>query len=157
MRIKVEPKEFFMYAVFLAFRQGHADPEDEAVKAYLDEHELIPKLQGTDRLDDEDVDVMYYGGCYLGKHLKAIEEIQGDAVKVEMLATEVRRVLQETTDPATRNAADRTDETRMEDLIAGLATQLNEECSFGTSDEGYLKVTLEPDVICGRFTELAAA
>jgi hypothetical protein len=40
--IKIEPKEFFMYVVFLAFSKEHPDPEDEAIKAYLDAHELIP-------------------------------------------------------------------------------------------------------------------
>ena len=43
MRIKIEPKEFFMSAVFLAFSTEHPDPEDEAIKAYLDAHALIPK------------------------------------------------------------------------------------------------------------------
>jgi hypothetical protein len=50
MRIKIEPKEFFMYAVFLAFSKERPAPEDEAIKAYLDAHELIPKAQGTDRI-----------------------------------------------------------------------------------------------------------
>ena len=50
MRIKIEPKEFFMYSVFLAFSKERPDPEDNAIKAYLDEHELIPKVQGTDHV-----------------------------------------------------------------------------------------------------------
>ncbi len=62
MRIKIEPKEFFMYAVFLAFSKERPAPEDEAIKAYLDAHELIPKAQGTDRFEDKEFDVMYFGG-----------------------------------------------------------------------------------------------
>ena len=54
MRIKIEPKEFFMYAVFLAFSTEHPDPEDEAIKAYLNAHELIPKAQGTDTFADQE-------------------------------------------------------------------------------------------------------
>ena len=69
MRIKIEPKAFFMSAVFLAFSKERPAPEDEAIKAYLDAHELIPKAQGTDRFEDQECDVMYFGGCYLGKHL----------------------------------------------------------------------------------------
>jgi hypothetical protein len=45
MRIKIEPKAFFMYAVFLAFNPVQPDLEDDAIRAYLDEHELIPKLR----------------------------------------------------------------------------------------------------------------
>ena len=65
MRIKIEPKAFFMYAVFLAFSKEHPHPEDEAIKAYLDAHELIPKAQGTDTFDDQEFDVMYFGGCHV--------------------------------------------------------------------------------------------
>jgi len=54
MRIKIEPKEFFMYAVFLAFSKERPAPEDAAIKAYLDAHELIPKAQGTDRFEDQE-------------------------------------------------------------------------------------------------------
>jgi len=43
--IKIEPKAFFMYAVFLAFNPVQPDLEDDAIRAYLDEHELIPKLR----------------------------------------------------------------------------------------------------------------
>src|SRR5947207_2866211 len=81
MRIKIEPKEFFMYAVFLAFSKEHPDPEDEAIKAYLDAHELIPKAQGTDKVADQECDVMYFGGCYLGKHLEVICDMQRQAVE----------------------------------------------------------------------------
>lgn len=51
MRIKIEPKAFFMYAGFLAFNPVQPDLEDDAIRAYLDEHELIPKTQGTDLID----------------------------------------------------------------------------------------------------------
>ena len=43
-----------MYAVFLAFSKEHPHPEDEAIKAYLDAHELIPKVQGTDTFEDQE-------------------------------------------------------------------------------------------------------
>src|SRR2546422_6295359 len=76
MRIKIEPKAFFMYAVFLAFSKEHPHPEDEAIKACLDAHELIPKAQGTDTFEDQEFDVMYFGGCYLGKHLEVIRDMQ---------------------------------------------------------------------------------
>ena len=154
MRIKIEPKEFFMYAVFLAFSKEHPDPEDEAIKAYLDAHELIPKAQGTDRFADQEFDVLYFGGCYLGKHLDVISDMQREAVEHEMLIAEIQRLLQETTAPETRRAADQTPAPQMQALIANLAQEFHQDSSFGANEEGFLKVTLEPEVIRQRFLEL---
>ena len=67
MRIRVEPKEFFMYSVFLSFNVENPDSEDEAVRSYLDEHDLEPKMRGTDTLEGQDFEVQYFGGCYLGE------------------------------------------------------------------------------------------
>jgi hypothetical protein len=52
MRIKIEPKAFFMYAVFLAFSKEHPHPEDEAIKAYLDAHELILSGQNIEGVSE---------------------------------------------------------------------------------------------------------
>ena len=156
MRIRVEPKEFFMYSIFLAFNKEHSDSEDEAVKAYLEEHELIPKAQGTDTLEGQEYDVMYFGGCYLGRHLNVIGDMQRKAVEREMLATEIERILRETADPATRRAADNTPGPRMKELITSLAEKAHQqESSFSADDEGYLKVTLEADHIQRKFVEMA--
>jgi hypothetical protein len=106
MRIKIEPKEFFMYAVFLAFSTEHPDPEDEAIKAYLNAHELIPKAQGTDKFEDQEFEVMYFGGCYLGKHLDVISDMQRQAVEHQLLTVDIERILQATTAPETRRVAD---------------------------------------------------
>ena len=154
MRIRVEPKEFFMYAVFLAFNQEHPDREDAAVKAYLEEHELEPKAMGKDRLDDQEYDVMYFGGCYIGKHLQVVGDMQRKAVEQEMLTTEIERTLKEATDPATRGAAVNTTENQLKEVIASLVQELHQESSFGADDEGYLKVTLEPALIQQKFMEL---
>ncbi len=108
MRIKIEPKAFFMYAVFLAFSKEHPHPEDEAIKAYLDAHELIPKVQGTDTFEDQAWDIMYFGGCYLGNHLEVIRDMQRQAVEHQLLTVDIERMLQETTVPATRRVADQT-------------------------------------------------
>ena len=143
-----------MYAVFLAFSKEQPDPEDEAIKAYLDAHELIPKAQGTDRFEDQDFEVMYFGGCYLGKHLDVISDMQREAVEHEMLIAEIQRLLQETTAPETRRAADQTPAPQMQALIANLAQEFHQDSSFGANEEGFLKVTLEPEVIRQRFLEL---
>jgi hypothetical protein len=120
MRIKIEPKEFFMYAVFLAFSKEHPDPEDEAIKAYLDAHELIPKAQGTDKIADQECEVLYFGGCYLGTHLEVIRDMQRQAVEHQLLTVAIARILQDTTAPETRRVAGKTPEPRLKALIAHL-------------------------------------
>ena len=155
MRIKVEPKDFFMYSVYLAFKKEGAEAEDAAVKAYLEQHELMPKMRGTDTVDGEELDVMYFGGCYLGKHLGAIEDIQRKAVEREMLVEEIEAVLSGSTDDETRRASDALG-TGMKALVAGLAEDLHEDSAFDAGDDGYLKVALDPGVVRGMFLERAA-
>ena len=155
MRIRVEPKDFFMYAVFLAFKKEGAEPEDAAVKAYLEQHELVPKMQGTDTVEGEELDVMYFGGCYLGRHLGVIEEMQRKAVEREMLAEEIEGVLRQSTDPETRRTSEALGP-GMDALVLGMAEDLHDESSFAPGDDGYLKVTLEPEAVRCMFLERAA-
>ena len=155
MRIRVEPKDFFMYSVFLAFKQGESEAEDADVKAYLEEHELIPKMQGTDTVDGEELDVMYFGGCYLGRHLGTIEDMQRNAVEREMLAEEVSRVLGESADSETRQALDAAAGSTMNALVNAVAKELHDDSSFAADDDGYLKVALEPEVVRRMFLERA--
>jgi len=154
MRIKIEPKEFFMYAVFLAFSKERPAPEDEAIKAYLDAHELIPKAQRTNRSEDKEIDVMYFGGCYLGTHLDVIRDMQRQAVEHELLTVAIERILQATTAPETRRVADQIPAPQMQGLIANLVQEFHQDTSFGANEAGYLKVTLEPAVIQQRFLGL---
>jgi len=143
-----------MYAVFLAFSKEHPDPEDEAVRAYLDAHELIPKAQGIDRLADQEFDVMYFGGCYLGKHLEVIRDMQRQAVEHQLLTVEIERILQATTAPETRRVAEKTPEPQMQALVTNLAQEFHQDTSFGANEAGYLQVVLEPAIIEQRFLAL---
>ena len=143
-----------MYSVFLAFSKEHPNPEDEAIKAYLDAHELIPKAQGTDRFEDQEFDVMYFGGCYLGKHLDVISDMQRQAVEHQLLTVAIERILQETTAPETRRVAEKTPEPQLQALIANLAQEFHQDTSFGANEEGYLKVILKPAIIEQRFLAL---
>ena len=143
-----------MSAVFLAFSTEHPDPEDEAIKAYLNAHELIPKAQGTDKLEDQDFEVMYFGGCYLGTHLDVISDMQRQAVEHQLLTVDIARILQATTAPETRRVADQMPAPQMQGLIATLVQEFHQDTSFGANEEGYLQVTLEPTVIQRKFLEL---
>ena len=35
-------------------------------------------------MEDQEFDVMIFGGCYLGKHLKVVEDMQRKAVEQEV-------------------------------------------------------------------------
>ena len=143
-----------MSAVFLAFSTEHPDPEDETIKAYLDEHELIPKAQGTDTFEDQDFEVLYFGGCYLGTHLDVISDMQRQAVEHQLLTVDIERILQVTTAPETRRVADQMPAPQMQGLIATLVQEFHQDTSFGANEAGYLRVTLEPAVIEQRFLAL---
>ena len=81
MLIRVEPKEWMMSSVFLYFDQNTPSPEDEVVRKYIAENSLVPKREGATTWNDREWDVMYFGGCYLGRHLGAIDRIQKEAAE----------------------------------------------------------------------------
>ena len=155
MRIKVEPKDFFMYSIFLAFNNEVPDMEDEAAKKYLEDCELIPKAQGKDTVDGIEHDVMYFGGCYLGRHLRNLETMQRQAVEQEMLGAKIMSTIQESTDPETRQLADATAEPQLREIMHDVVQAFHDESSFGADEEGMLIVSLEPAVIQEKFLEIA--
>ena len=89
MFIQVEPADFFMYTVRLIFDLEHENTEDPLVRDYLSEHELEPKYQWTAELEDSQCEFMQFGGCYLGRHLDKIGQIQRQSVEQELLTGEV--------------------------------------------------------------------
>lgn len=155
MRIKVEPKDFFMYSIFLAFNNEQPDMEDETVKKYLEERELIPKVQGKDTVDGMEHDVMYFGGCYLGRHLQTLEGMQRQAVELEMLGAKIRSTIDESTNPQTRQLAEATPEPQLQEILHNVVQAFHYETSFGADEEGMLIVSLEPAAIQEKFLEIA--
>lgn len=93
MIIRVEPKDFFMSTILLLFDRAHPDPEDEEVKRYLAGRGLEPKRTFDDASQEQYGIVWQFGGCYLGRHLDAIADIQKRYLEAEMLADEIPRLL----------------------------------------------------------------
>ena len=93
MFIKVEPADFFMYTVKLIFDVESPDSEDQDVRNYLEERELTPRYLSTSELDGRSCQIMQFGGCYLGRHLDQLGQIQRKAVEVEVLVEEIQRHL----------------------------------------------------------------
>ena len=89
MFIKIEPAGFFMHTVKLIFDLDNPDSEDVEVRDYLAKHELEPRYRWDDKLDDDEAEVIQFGGCYLGNHLQGIGQIQRKAVEIELLVEAV--------------------------------------------------------------------
>ena len=156
MIIRVEPKEFFMHAVYLVFNAEQSDLEDEAVRQYLLEHKLYAKTTQKTMYEGWNCEVMYFGGCYLGRHLSSINELQLRVVEKELVSQHVQKVLvhepaEEVSEVASRLARD-----RIETLVDDLVNEFNIESSFGTDENGQLKLALDEATVQGRFMELAA-
>ena len=99
MFIKVEPAEFFMYRVIMVFDLESPDSEDGAARDYINEWELEPKYQRVGDFEGRNSEFMQFGGCYLGKHLGKIAEIQRRHVEAELLTAEIDRLLQDLEHP----------------------------------------------------------
>src|SRR5919106_5760042 len=113
MIIRVEPKDFFMSTILLLFDQARPDPEDEEVKRYLDERHLEPK-RTFDTASQEQYGVVWqFGGCYLGRHLDAIADIQKKYLEAEMLADEIPRLLKAEAEEAVQETVDQLPDVRL--------------------------------------------
>ena len=93
MFIKVEPAEFFMYRVILVFDLESPNSEDQEARDYMTEWELEPKYQWTGDFEGSNSEIMQFGGCYLGRHLGKISEIQRSHVEREIVTAEIAQVL----------------------------------------------------------------
>ena len=157
MIIKVEPKEFFMSTVYLIFHQERGEPEDEEVKRYLAERQLEPKREFATTYEEQPCQVWQFGGCYLGNHLQMLAEIQKKYIEAEILADEIPRLLKEGPDAQAQQVAGELSEARLQELVGLLVKEYHQEASFGSDEEGHVKVTLEPAAVQKRFQEILIA
>lgn len=137
MFIKVEPAEFFMYRVIMIFDLDSPDSEDCLVRDYLAEEELEPKYQRTGDYEGRQSELMQFGGCYLGRHLGHISQIQRRCVEEELLAAEIERLLAEAPDPVALPAP------RRAAVMQELAQSFHQDSAFQTAETGELAVTLD--------------
>jgi hypothetical protein len=154
MIIRVEPKDFFMSTILLLFDQTYPDPEDEEVKRYLAERALEPKRTFDNASQEQYGVVWQFGGCYLGRHLDAIADIQKKYLEAEMLADEIPRLLKADAEVEMQEAVDQLPDARRLELVDTLVKEFHRESSFGPDAEGHVKVMLEPALVQRRFREL---
>ena len=81
MIIHVDPKDETMYSVFLVFNQNDPDPEDDEVTAYLKANQLEPKREYNAEREGTRSHIMYFGGCYIRDHMRAIHDLHRKGVE----------------------------------------------------------------------------
>ena len=144
MFIKVEPAGFFMYTVQLIFDPASPDSEDQEVRDYLADHELEPRYQYQIEQDGRPCDVLQFGGCYLGRHLQSVGQIQRKAVEVELLTAEVENHLTALELPQLAEAEDMT---RRQETVTALVSQLHHESAFQANENGELMVVVDREEV----------
>ena len=142
MFINVEPTDFFMYRVKLIYNLDKPDSEDQEVRDYLTEHELIPKVESTGEFEGSQCEMMVYGGCYLGRHLNQIGQIQRRAVEVELLTEEIQRHISESSQADLGLKGE-----EQEEAVAELVQTFHQEGSFQTNDKGELEAVLDGQAV----------
>ena len=140
MQIQVEPADFFMYRVKLIYDLENPDSEDKQVRDYLEQHELEPKFQGNGEFEGRQSELMLFGGCYLGKHLDQIGQIQRHHVEVELLKAEVERHL-DASDASTALSAQERELAAVDDLVG----EFHQESAFQANENGELVAVLDGD------------
>ena len=154
MIVKVEPKDWNMFSVSMLFDKQHPDPEDQAVGDYLADHGLVPKRESEARLEGVDWRVMSFGGCYLGRHLNYISEIQRQAVEREALAAEVD-VLRGWADDEVRGRFLSLDESQVQTALTRLVDELHPQASFEADAEGLCKATVDAAAVRSGLSKIA--
>ena len=141
MIIKVEPADFFMYSVVMISNLETPDPEDREIHDYLESQELSPRYQSEGDFEGRHSESIQFGGCYLGRHLGEINQIQQRYVEEELVEYEINRHLGESDNPV-----DLPDDQR-EDAIAELMKSFNNEGAFKEMDDGKFSVALDGEAV----------
>ena len=141
MIIKVEPADFFMYNVVMISNLETPDPEDREIHDYLESQELEPRYQSEGDFEGRHSESIQFGGCYLGRHLGEINQIQQRYVEEELVEYEINRHLGESDNPV-----DLPDDQR-EDAIAELMKSFNNEGAFKEMDDGKFSVALDGEAV----------
>jgi hypothetical protein len=141
MIIKVEQADFFMYSVVMISNLETPDPEDREIHDYLESQELEPRYQSEGDFEGRHSESIQFGGCYLGRHLGEINQIQQRYVEEELVEYEINRHLGESDNPVYLPDDQR------EDAIAELMKSFNNEGAFKEMDDGKFSVALDGEAV----------
>ncbi len=101
---------------------------------------MEPKFQGNGEFEGRQSELMLFGGCYLGKHLDQIGQIQRHHVEVELLKAEVERHL-DASDASTALSAQERELAAVDDLVG----EFHQESAFQANENGELVAVLDGD------------
>ena len=142
MYISVEPAGLMMHTVKLVFDPQDPTAEDQQVRDYLAEHELEPRYHWfaeIDGLAGRQCEILQFGGCYLGRNLQNIGQIQRRAVETELLTAEISR---HTATGALTALSDATAAERAAATVL-LIDEFRQEETFRLDDAGELIATVD--------------
>ena len=146
MIIRTEPKDVFMYSVYLIFDPTEPDAEDHNVHEYLERNFLEPKRVESIVYDDRNCEMMYFGGCYIGRHMDALINLQTMAVQREMVAAEIGQTVAKVLKPS---------DPRLDDVIDQLTESVRQSDGFKTTEDGQLLFTIDVDYLHSKALDLA--
>ena len=142
MYITVEPAGMMMHTVKLVFDPQEPAPEDAQVRDYLSQHELEPRYHWfaeIEGLAGRQCEIMQFGGCYLGRNLQNIGQIQRRAVETELLTAEIERHIAAGRVPPLATAGD----AERAAAISAMLDEFRQEENFGVDDANELRATLD--------------
>ena len=142
MYITVEPAGLMMHTVKLVFDPAEPAPEDQEVRAYLSQYELEPRYHWfaeIEGLEGRQCEIMQFGGCYLGRNLQNIGQIQRRVVETELLTAEIERHIAAGSLPTLAS----TDDEERQAAIAAMLDEFREEENFGLDAANELRATLD--------------
>ena len=116
----------------------------------MTEWELEPKYQRVGDFEGSNSEIMQFGGCYLGRHLGKISEIQRSHVEREIIIAEIGLVLDDEGDPGEVPSALR------EETIRSLVETFHQPEVFQPNDEGLLEAVLDAPAVRRAARELLA-
>jgi hypothetical protein len=139
-----------MYRVNLIFDTENPDSEDQEVRDYLVQHELEPKYQGAKEYEGRQCEMMLFGGCYLGRHLNHIGEIQRHAVEIEILTAKIEAHLS-----SDNNELFSVAEEGRQEAVAQLVQEFHQESTFQTNENGEVYVALDESALLAAARRLS--
>jgi hypothetical protein len=156
MIIRVEPKDWNMHTVLMFFKQEEPHPEDVDIRRYLEERHLEPRRKHDTELEGEKFEVLTYGGCYLGRHMNALADIQRAVVERELLAEAIPALLAGGPDAETAALATTKTVSEMTTIVDALTDALHTPDNFGIDANGELQTTISAEDVQAHFITLTA-
>ena len=154
MIIRIEPKDWNMHTVLMFFNAEEPHPEDTDIRRYLEERRLKPRRQYNTELAGENFEVWTYGGCYLGRHMNALADIQRAVVEKELLAEAIPELLACGPDADAAALAESKTGIEMAIIVDALTEALHIPDNFGIDANGELQTTVSAEDVQAQFLAL---